>query len=219
MTKRAILGNSVTVGHRPAWHGVGNWLTLLIALMFTGICGAVWVNNEAMAVSLLSEGVVEESTAHTLPGTIRSWAMGSGIFGLVTAQLVLLRGVFGIAPWAPVQALAAQAWKAGRPGVDSLRAFLVATIRVSASLLQAVGSGFTAIARATGLALGYTQRAVFAPVAYAGRGLVLGLDYPCGGVQGSTPLVGAPLSSGSSAWLSDSSGRVCTERWAIWLVP
>ena len=177
MTKRAILGNSVTVGHRPAWPGVGSWLTLLIALMFTGICGAVWVNNEAMAVSLLSEGVVEESTAHTLPGTIRSWAMGSGIFGLVTAQLVLLRGVFGIAPWAPVQALAAQAWKAGRPGVDSLRAFLVATIRVSASLLQAVGSGFTAIARATGLALGYTQRAVFAPVAYAGRGLVLGLDY------------------------------------------
>ena len=62
MTNRDILINSVMAGHRPAWPGVGSWATFLIALLFTGICGAVWINNEAMAVWPLSEGAVQQRT-------------------------------------------------------------------------------------------------------------------------------------------------------------
>ena len=178
MTNRDILGNSATAGHHPNWPGLGSYLTLLITLLFTGVCGAVWINNEAMAVWLLSEGAVQESTTRTLPGTIKSWAMASGISGLVTAQLVLLWSVFGITPWAPAQGLVTQAWKAVGPGVDSLRAFaiafLLATLRVSASLLRPVGSGFTAIARATGLALWYWRQGLSATLRYVGAAALKG---------------------------------------------
>ena len=179
MTNRDILGNSVVAGHRPAWPGVGSWLTLLIALSFAGICGAVWVNNEAMAVWLFSEGMVQESTTRTLPGTIRSWAMWSGISGLVMAQLVLLWGIFGITPWAPVQALVTQAWKAVRPVVNCLRAFarafIIVTRRVLAELLRPLGSAFAASAGAIALAVGYTWQVVSTPVIYVFCGVVLGM--------------------------------------------
>ena len=181
MTNRDILDNSVTAGHRPARPGVGTWVTFLIALLFTGICGAVWVNNEDMAAWLLSEGVVKESGTRTLPGSIRSWAMWSGIAGLTAVPLVLLWGVFGITPWAPAQALVTQSWRAVRPGLSSLRAFAEAFVllvgRLSAWLLRPVALAFAATAQAIGVALGYTWLVVSIPVVCLWRGLLLGLGY------------------------------------------
>ena len=181
MSNLDILINSVTAGHRPNWPGVGSWATFLIALLFTGICGAVWVNNEAMAVWLLSEGAVRESSSRALPGAIRSWAIWSGITGLIGAQLVLLWGVFGVTPWAPVQALVPPAWKAVRLGSSSFGAFAQATFIVARGVLaeglRPLGSALAATVQAAGRALGYTWQVTSTPVMFGCSRLVLGLGY------------------------------------------
>ena len=192
MTLRDIWRSAplAALAFRLGWAG---WLALLVALTFSGICAAVWMNSDQIVVWLLSKDVVGEAKTGALPSMIRDGAAVAGIAGLVAALLIALRGV-GIYPWTPVQALAGLLGKSLRPVMIPIsRAVYAASQSISAvaaSLFRSMGISLSATKRSIWVAATTTggfaakvlalsrvcvQTVIVAPISYAAMALGLAL--------------------------------------------
>jgi len=116
-------GSFATLRSRLGWAG---WLAALLALAFSGLCAMAWTNSDQTVVWLLSRGVVGEAETHSSLMTMRYGVMGAGIAGLVATVLIAMRGVLGINPWTPVQALSGYLMNALRPVFSPIRHTLYA---------------------------------------------------------------------------------------------
>ena len=132
-------------------------LAFVLALLLIGISAVVWADNEGIVAWLLAEGVIEESVTRTLPGTVKDIALWSGIASLTIVALVALWVLFGITPWAPVQAFATSLKRALRRLVIPVWSLAVALFRTLrrglALMLRPLGLGLSAVVGAVSLAV------------------------------------------------------------------
>ena len=135
--------------------GWATWVSLLLALAFSGICAMARTNGDQIVAWLLSQGVVGESETSTLHGMVTNGAAAAGIAGLVAAPLIVLWGVFGLYPWTPVQAIAGYLWQALRPMASPIHHAVYAALQntglLAASLFRPVASAASVIIRSVGM--------------------------------------------------------------------
>ncbi len=143
MTLRDTLHSPLLVAlhSRLGW---ATWLYLLVAFTFSGISEMARMNADVIVAWLLSQGTVGEAWASSLLFIVTNGATAAGIWGLVTAALIVVWVVLGIYPWSPVLAAAEYLGKALRPVIGPIlhdsHVLLVWTSAVAASLVRYLGN-------------------------------------------------------------------------------